>query len=73
MHAYFSSAKNAIVSHSDVELRILISLYASGVTESLFCGAKGGADLRLGMPRGRHRKEFFYITFIVHKWGGGGQ
>ena len=38
----------------------------SGVTESLF---GEGPDLRLrggGGLRGRHRNEFFLITFIVH-------
>ena len=62
---------------------------ASGVTGPLFFwgggqkgggrhSSRGGADLRLGGgPRGRHRNDFFPITFIVHNQksngGGGGQ
>ena len=53
---------------------------ASGVTESLFGGwgggkGGGGADLHLGGPKGRHRNDFFPITFILHNQksnGGGG-
>ena len=29
-------------------------------------GPKGGGDIRLGRSRGRHRNDFFPITFIVH-------
>ena len=42
----------------------------SGVTESLFWGAKGGPYLHLGggggVTRGPHHNDFFPITFIVH-------
>ena len=47
----------------------------SGVTESFFFvwgggqsggGVKGGQTFVYGRPRGLHRNDFFYITFIVH-------
>ena len=51
----------------------------SGVTESLFGvggGGQGGVQTFIwgGGARGRHRNDFFLITFIVHnqKYNGGG-
>ena len=41
----------------------------SGVTDFFLGGGgggrKGGPDVRLGEPRGRHLNDFFPITFIV--------
>ena len=53
--------------------RHFFPLSVSGVTESLFKGGGGGkregTELRQGGggAKGRHRNDFFPITFIVHK------